>query len=166
MSDCIASIHAVPLYFCFALTVPTARGHQLCVPDAGVQGHRRGDAASCLWRLQRVYIRIRPDRSRQKLHHDGPTGTRPAGNHTSGKREYGSDRLFVNVPARKSKCIWWRHKMTFTSLFSRCARTSSPRSATAIMTTACPTLWRWANLCVRGSEAPSFFLLFHQDHVW
>lgn len=88
---------------CLSLTLywfisTAAWGHQLCVPGAGVQGHWRGDAASCFWRLQRVHICIRPDGSRQKLHHDGTTGEGPARNHPPGK-----ETLLLKAP----KYFYW-----------------------------------------------------------
>ena len=69
---------------CAALWPSAAGGHQLCVPAAGVQGHRGGDAAACLRGLQRLHLRLRPDRSREELHHDGPAGEGPGGDHPSG----------------------------------------------------------------------------------
>ena len=61
-----------------------ARGHQLRVAEAGVPRHRRGDAAARLRGLQRVHLRLRADRGRQVLHHDGQAGEGPAGHHPAG----------------------------------------------------------------------------------
>lgn len=68
----------------FSFFLSAARRHQLRVPDAGVQGHWRRDAASRLRGIQCVHICVRSDRSRQKLHHDGAAGEGPAGDHSSG----------------------------------------------------------------------------------
>lgn len=63
-----------------------ARGHQLRLTEAGVPGHRGGDAAACLRGLQRVHLRLWADGGWQVLHHDGQTGEGPAGHHPTGKQ--------------------------------------------------------------------------------
>lgn len=66
-----------------------ARGHQLRLPEAGISGHWRGDAAARLRGLQCVHIRLRADRGRQVLHHDGQAGEGPAGHHPTGTQGSG-----------------------------------------------------------------------------
>ena len=105
----------------------TAWGHQLCVPAAGVQGHRRGDVASCLWRLQCVHICIRPDRIGKKLHHDGTTGAGPGRNHSSGNTECSADQILLNYTNQIpfNHCEWNKDKsfntpLTLSVLFQMC----------------------------------------------
>lgn len=52
----------------------TAWRCQLCLSDASVQRHWRGNVATCIWGLQRLHLCLWPDRCWQVLHHDGETG--------------------------------------------------------------------------------------------
>lgn len=120
-----------------SLPPSAARGPELCFSEAGVQGHWRGDAASRLWRLQRVHICIRADRSGQKLHYDGTTGTGPAGNYSSGK----SPDRHPNITVEMSNNSFLMTQIALSLSFS-CVRTFSPKSMAPIPTTTCPTQWR------------------------
>ena len=118
------------LYFHSSPFMSVARGHQLCVSEAGVQWHRRGDAASCLRRLQRLHICIRPDGSGQKLHHDGTTGERRTRDHTSGSAAYSSDwkleiflteKIILNLfITNVFKCDWKIGIIVFWFMFFSC----------------------------------------------
>lgn len=70
-----------------AVSSPTLGGRPtLCISEAGLFGHRRRNAASCLRRLQRLHLCIRPNWSRKILHDDGKTGAWAAGHHPTGER--------------------------------------------------------------------------------
>lgn len=60
-------------------------GPMFCVSETGVFGHRRRNAASCLRRLQCLYLCVRTNRRGKILHDDGQAGTRAAGHHPTGE---------------------------------------------------------------------------------
>lgn len=82
-----------------------ARGHQLRVSAAGLQGHRRGDVASCLWRLQCLHFCIWPDRCWQIIYHDGQTRKGPARNNPTGKGYVHNQTIIISMSTWEFTCL-------------------------------------------------------------